>query len=165
MRTPQCLPLCFPILLALVGAGASGASDPSADSSVEVTLLNTMAHNAATALRTIADARQFKIVADDLIRIQGTPEHLELAEHVLALVDSGTDTALTAFTVPSDQSRVSAFRLEHIAPREAMKALREVLRISKVASQEEPALMIVRDTPEQVAASQALIEILDQACP
>ena len=165
MRTPQSLTLCFPILLALVSASASGASDPNADSSVEVTLLNTKAQNAATALRTIVDARQFEIVADDVIRIQGTPEHLKLAEQVLALVDSGTDTALTAFTVPSDQSRVSAFRLEHIAPRVVMKALREVLRISKMASQEEPALMIVRDTPAQVDAAQALIEILDQTCP
>jgi hypothetical protein len=165
MHGPQSLALCLPILLALVSASASGASDSIAESSVEVTLLNTKAHRAATALRTIADTRQFEIVADQVIRIHGTPENLKVAEHVLALADSGTDAALTAFTVPSDQSRICAFRPERISPEAAMKALRQVLRISRVASQQEPALVIIRDTPEQADAAQALIEILDQACP
>ena len=160
MRGRQSLTLCLPILLTLASAGASHASDPV----VAVTLLNTKAPNAATALRTIADWRQFEIVGDDQIRIQGTPESLTLAQHVLALVDSKADTALTDFTVPSDQSRVSAFRLAHSTPAEAMYALRTVLRISRMVAQDQPALLVVRDTPEQVAAAQALIEILDQAC-
>lgn len=165
MRRPPSLTLCLAILVSLVSLGASGASDQGAAGAAEFTLQHIRAADAATALRTIADARRIEVVSDHALRIQGTPEGLQLAEQVLALVDSGTDSALTAFTVPSDQSRVSAFRLERSTAAEALKALRTVVGIAKVAVHQDPALVIVRDTPEQVEAARALIEILEKACP
>jgi hypothetical protein len=108
---------------------------------------------------------QLEIVSEHTIRVTDTTETLGTAKQLIDALDA-TSEPPTMFAVLSDDSRIAVIRLEHAQAVDVMKALRSVLHISKVAVQQDPALVVVRDAPEKVLSARALVEVLEHhTCP
>jgi len=163
MRASHALKLCLGLVLVLPASAPASGTPPTAKA--DFALDHAKASDAAVIVKGIAGAKQVEALSDRAIRVRTTPDRLEVARQVVGLLDAPEDAPLAAFTVPSDQSRVAAFRFERTDPGDVMIALRRVLRIKNVTVREEPGLVIVRDTPEKTEGAQALVEILEKKCP
>lgn len=161
MRRSRSLMALLALILSLPGSSAGQAGDSSAVSTSEFQLKHAGARDMATILRTIAGTRQFEIPSERVIRITDTTEVLELSKQLVTALDS---PAPGTVTLPTGDSQVVVFRLHHARPADAMKALRTVLQVSKIAVQQEPPVVIIRDTAEKNKSAQALLEIVDRAC-
>lgn len=121
---------------------------------------------AAVVLRSIVGTRQLELLDGRRLRVTDVPENLEAAGRVLQMIESPSpsEDGFESYAVPSGGSVIASIVLGTVGAPEAMTALR-ILRISRVAVARTDALMILRDTPEQIDAAWKLIQVMERMCP
>jgi type II secretory pathway component GspD/PulD (secretin) len=132
----------------------------------EFELKNVQFPDAAIVLRTMAGTRQLERIDDRRLRVTDTPEILDVAERVMQMIDfpSPNEDGFESFTVPPGDSVIAGIRLRAVTAPDAMDALR-ILRVSRIAPCCNDALMVLRDTQEQIDAARKLIQVMERMCP
>lgn len=142
------------VLMALLSISLASADDQS--DSKSFTLQHLKPRDAATVVRTIAGIRHLAAPDDETIEISGTQVALHLTAELLSALDVPEIDPSQNFTT-GDETVVAVIPLRDILPSEAMAALRE-LRLQRVAALVEPAVVVVRDTADQVKLAIAVLE-------
>ena len=145
----------FAILMALLSIRPLSADDQSP--SRTFTLQHMTARDAATVVRTIAGIRELTAPDDRTIEVTATEGSIQLAAELLSALDAPKVEPSQTFTT-GDETVVSVIPLRNISPSEAMAALREI-KIQRVSATGKPAVVVVRDTAEQVELA---VEALDE---
>lgn len=130
-----------------------------------VSLERLKASDAATTLRTIAGVRGLNIVDEQTIEITEAPEAIELARTVIAMAEDPDDVTEEIPTrSAADGTVIASVQLRRASATEVMTALRRDVEIGRIATIR-PSSVIVRDTPEKVAAALALIRQMEEKVP
>jgi hypothetical protein len=127
---------------------------------VTFSLNNVTSPEAATVLRTIAGVKNLEAADDHTITVRDTREKLELATAVVKMLDTTDDTADTTPLTVSDGSVIVAVVLNRASSKDVMVALRQELRIARIATAGEKRVFL-RDTDSQVQAALKVIGRLE----
>ncbi|MEM1206616.1 MAG: hypothetical protein AAGN66_25500 [Acidobacteriota bacterium] len=153
----------FHLLLAVAVAGTAVAEAAPSASSEFGTLLMDLEHvdsgDAMTVVRAIVGAKAVEAVGERGLKVTESSENLATARTVLELIDvePGQEPAEETAHIESDQTVIARSILRSPIHREVMTALREQIRPQHVAIVQDPPLVILRDSPEKVRTSRALI--------
>jgi hypothetical protein len=144
----------FAILMALLSTRLASADDQTDTRTFALHYLR--AQDAATIVRTITGIRKLAAPDAHSIEATGTRVALQLTAELLSALDAPEVEPSQTFTT-GDETAVAVIPLRDISPSAAMAALRK-LQIQRVAASVEPAVVVVRDTPEQVASAIAALD-------
>jgi len=160
---------CLFLVAVLLLAAAAAAEEPTATTTettetAAISLDRLSVAGALTMLRTVVDTRGLEPIDDHTVGITDAPEVVALARTVIDLAEHPSDLAgeVTTHTA-ADGSVIAAVRLQHALLPDVARALRVEVHIKKLAFEDALPTVVVRDTPEQVAAAIALMRRLDQA--
>ncbi len=152
----------------LVLSGAAAATDEIGKGNVTETLKveRIEARDALVALRSLAGNREVEILDAHTLSVRDTPEKLQLARSIVALIDR-QDSAEAASTVrdQNDGTTLASIVLRRATLAEAMVVLRSEVAIRRFATFEDISTVLVRDSPEQVAKAIDRLAALDLAAP
>ena len=129
---------------------------------VTFTLNNATSPVAATVLRTIVEVKNLEAADDHTITARDTQEKLDLAVAVVKRLDATDDKVDTTPLSASDGSVIAAVVLNRASSEEVMVALREELRIARIATAGEKRVFL-RDTDSQIQAALKVIDRLEHS--
>lgn len=138
---------------------AAGPGSTSPTDTIEIKSKELAAPQLATILRTMVGPIQVEVPSAHTVKVTGSTATLELCQQVAALIDGGT--AGNHIDLP-DGTQIVAVRLMRAAGSEALVTLRQALAPAKLAGSANPALVVMRDTPERIEQARALLERLDR---
>jgi len=127
-------------------------------------LENVEAKDALTVLRSITDTRKISAVDEHTITVRDTAENLALVSEVVKRADAAGDTVDESPLPVSDGTVITAVALRQASSMEVLKALRNEVRIRRIATVGE-ARVIFRDTESQTQAALEVIRRLEGANP
>lgn len=153
--------LAVAFVIASTACTASLAYPANETQALTFSLKNTTSPDAATVLRTIAGAKSLQATDDHTITVHDTREKLELAAAVVKMLDATGDTADTTPLPAGDGSVITAVALNRASSKEVMVALREELRIARIATAGEKRVFL-RDTDGQIQAALEVIGRLER---
>ena len=122
---------------------------------VTFSLSHATSREAATVLRTIVGVK-LEAADDHTITVRDTQENLELAAAVVKMLDTTGDAADTTPLPAGDGSVIAAVVLDRASSVEVMDALRQELRIARIATAGEKRVFL-RDTDSQIQAALKVI--------
>jgi hypothetical protein len=152
--------LAVAFVIASTACTASIAYPADETQALTFNLKNTTSPDAATVLRTIVGVRNLEAADDHTITVRDTREKLDLAAAVVKMLDATDDTADTTPLSAGDGSTIAAVALNRASSKEVMVALREELRIARIATAGEKRVFL-RDTDSQIQAALEVIGRLE----
>ena len=148
-------------VLVLGGVAASPCLASDEPVTVKVTLEQLKGPDAATILRSIAGVRGVDVVDDRTVQVTDEADTVELAKVVIGLAEHPSAVDEVQMHSVSDGTSVVSVHLDKTPVHEVMAALRQKVAIKRVAGNDGMSSIILRDTPEQVEASLALIREME----
>jgi len=124
------------------------------------TLSHATSREAATVVRTIVGVKKFEVADDHTIMIHDTQKNLDLAAAVVKMLDTTDETADTTPLPAGDGSVIAVVVLDRASSVEVMHALRQELRIARIATLGEKRIFL-RDTDSQIQAALKAIERIE----
>ena len=151
------------LVLSLGLAALESEKEESEPGTREFELVSVRLPDAMTVLRSIAGTRQLRPTGDRSLLVTDTPYRLEVAEKVIQMIDglSPDESGFESFTLPAGNAVIATMRLRDVDARDAMDALR-ILRIARIAPCCADALMVIRDSPDQIEAARRLVQVLER---
>lgn len=153
--------LCLILILTSLpplAAAAAGATEAAAEV-VELRDEQLAGRELATILRAIVGPIQVEFPDEQTLRVRGSVAVLDLCRQVAALI--AADSAEGSIDL-DDETQVLVVRLERASTSEAMTLLRQSVNPARMGFAADPALVVVRDSPEQVGRTRTLLEKLEQ---
>ena len=116
------------------------------------------AADAATVLRTIVGIRELTASDDHSLEITGEQALVRLATELLSALDALEVVRSQSFAT-GDDTVIAVIPLSEVSAADAMLSMRK-LEIRRIAALDDGPVVVVRDTPDQVALA---IDVLDDA--
>lgn len=139
-------------------AAAAGATEADADV-VELRDEQLAGRELATILRAIVGPIQVEFPDEQTLRVRGSVAVLDVCRQVAALI--AADSAEGSIDL-DDETQVLVVRLERASTSEAMTLLRQSVNPARMGFAADRALVVVRDSPEQIERTRTLLEKLEQ---